>query len=187
MRGCDIRGNRSTFGGGVALLSGRDVSFDDADIVDNLANHSGGGIYAESTSMLMYDCALTANASLGSGGALWLMDSSATLSRLATLGNKSSGGTAAVTVGGSSLVASACRFSGNGLAVRTRDRASSVDVRFSWWGDPSGPFHADRNPDGAGDEVGDDAEFAPWLVVDALPERPVTVERSWAALKAMFR
>jgi predicted outer membrane repeat protein len=184
--GCDIRGNRATFGGGAALLSGRQVSFDDTDIVDNLADHSGGGIYAESSSIELVDCSLTANASLGGGGALWLMDSSVSLSSFSMLGNRTTSG-AAVSAGNSSVSMSAGRITRNGLAVGAREGVSSMDVRFNWWGGPSGPYHADLNPGGAGDDVADGVEFAPWLVVDALPERPVTVERSWAAIKALYR
>lgn len=43
----------------------------------------------------------------------------------------------------------------------------SGDLRWNWWGDPSGPYHPKLNPEGRGDKVSDGVEFAPWL------ERPV--------------
>ncbi|WP_322798203.1 right-handed parallel beta-helix repeat-containing protein [Thermoflexus sp.] len=39
----------------------------------------------------------------------------------------------------------------------------AMDARFNWWGNPGGPAHELRNPSGAGDRVGDNIEFAPWL------------------------
>ncbi|MCK4614445.1 MAG: right-handed parallel beta-helix repeat-containing protein, partial [Thermoplasmata archaeon] len=39
----------------------------------------------------------------------------------------------------------------------------TVDARYNWWGDPSGPYHEDDNPDGQGDEVADDVDFSNWL------------------------
>lgn len=38
------------------------------------------------------------------------------------------------------------------------------DVSNNWWGDPSGPYHAARNPQGSGDAIcGDSLLFEPWL------------------------
>ncbi len=55
-----------------------------------------------------------------------------------------------------------------------------ADARDCWWGDSSGPFHLQLNPDGMGDQVGDNVLFEPWaqdtlewLLVDRdLPEIP---------------
>lgn len=38
-----------------------------------------------------------------------------------------------------------------------------LDARHNWWGDPSGPFHPERNPEGRGDRVSDLVRFEPWL------------------------
>jgi parallel beta-helix repeat protein len=35
----------------------------------------------------------------------------------------------------------------------------------NWWGDPSGPYHPTLNPDGQGDEVGDNVDFIPWVLL----------------------
>ncbi len=37
------------------------------------------------------------------------------------------------------------------------------DCRENYWGDPSGPYHPARNPEGRGDTVGDHVLFDPWL------------------------
>ncbi len=41
----------------------------------------------------------------------------------------------------------------------------TLDARYNWWGDPSGPYHATQNPDGQGNAVGqyENVVFTPWL------------------------
>jgi len=43
-----------------------------------------------------------------------------------------------------------------------KENPPSVDATENWWGDASGPTHAD-NPDGKGDEVSDNVDYDPWL------------------------
>ncbi|WP_129630626.1 right-handed parallel beta-helix repeat-containing protein [Candidatus Oscillochloris fontis] len=38
-----------------------------------------------------------------------------------------------------------------------------LDMRNNWWGDSSGPYEPDANPEGRGDSVGSNILFAPWL------------------------
>lgn len=40
----------------------------------------------------------------------------------------------------------------------------TLDVRHSWWGDASGPYHPYLNPGGLGDRVSDNLIFDPWLL-----------------------
>ncbi|ABY35875.1 MAG TPA: hypothetical protein DEF43_19335 [Chloroflexus aurantiacus] len=46
-----------------------------------------------------------------------------------------------------------------------RGAASEValDMRNNWWGNASGPYEPDANPQGIGDAVGSNISFAPWL------------------------
>lgn len=44
-----------------------------------------------------------------------------------------------------------------------------IDCTNNWWGDGSGPYHEDENPDGEGDAVTDFIEFDPWLPRKFLP------------------
>jgi hypothetical protein len=37
-----------------------------------------------------------------------------------------------------------------------------VDAKSNWWGDASGPYHPTLNPNGLGDEVGNNISFIPW-------------------------
>jgi len=68
-----------------------------------------------------------------------------------------------------------CSFLGNEpCAIRHPNDfvARRVDVRNNWWGDPSGPYHAGRNPQGLGDAIcGDSLLFEPWLT-----EPPVSAD-----------
>lgn len=40
--------------------------------------------------------------------------------------------------------------------------SSTADATHNWWGHESGPYHSWLNPDGQGDEVGDNVDFTPW-------------------------
>ncbi len=46
-----------------------------------------------------------------------------------------------------------------------RGAASEIplDMRNNWWGESSGPYDPEYNPEGRGDSVGDNITFAPWL------------------------
>jgi len=41
--------------------------------------------------------------------------------------------------------------------------APTVDARFNWWGDASGPYHSVTNPSGLGNDVSDFIDYSPWL------------------------
>jgi len=45
---------------------------------------------------------------------------------------------------------------------------SSTIATNNWWGDTSGPYHPNQNPNGTGDRVSDGVEFTPWLLEDPL-------------------
>ncbi|TVQ96246.1 MAG: hypothetical protein EA399_16215, partial [Desulfovibrionales bacterium] len=47
------------------------------------------------------------------------------------------------------------------FGVRNQNSAE-VDARNNWWGHETGPYHAERNPDGQGDTVSDGVLFEPW-------------------------
>ena len=55
---------------------------------------------------------------------------------------------------------------GNAIAgaVATENGGIQVDAARTFWGDITGPYHADDNPAGIGDMVTDDVLFEPWLL-----------------------
>jgi hypothetical protein len=58
---------------------------------------------------------------------------------------------------------------GNWLGV-WNDGSETVDATYNWWGDASGPYHWEINPDGWGDEVSDNVDFEPWLGAETVTE-----------------
>ncbi|MBS7636095.1 right-handed parallel beta-helix repeat-containing protein [Candidatus Bathyarchaeota archaeon] len=49
------------------------------------------------------------------------------------------------------------------------DVEETVDARYNWWGDPTGPYHPTLNPTGLGDNVSGNANFEPWLLTEKVP------------------
>ena len=39
----------------------------------------------------------------------------------------------------------------------------TIDARYNYWGDPSGPYHPSKNPNGKGNNITDYVVFDPWL------------------------
>ena len=63
------------------------------------------------------------------------------------------------------------------FGVRNQSTETTVDARYNWWGDETGPQHPSLNPDGIGDEVSDNVLFDPWLGASALqPAANIAIE-----------
>jgi uncharacterized repeat protein (TIGR01451 family) len=62
-----------------------------------------------------------------------------------------------------SLFSSSIRDHDAGNYGMRNDTGVTVSIPYNWWGTLSGPYHPSLNPDGAGNEVSDDAIFDPWL------------------------
>jgi parallel beta-helix repeat protein len=52
---------------------------------------------------------------------------------------------------------------GGSVGVQNDNASTDVDAENNWWGDASGPYQADTNPDGTGDAVSDHVDYEPWL------------------------
>jgi parallel beta-helix repeat protein len=52
---------------------------------------------------------------------------------------------------------------GNTNAGLNKTGSETVDARFNWWGDSTGPYHPTLNPTGLGDEVSDNVTFTNYL------------------------
>jgi hypothetical protein len=48
----------------------------------------------------------------------------------------------------------------------------SIDARYNWWGDVSGPNHTTLNPNGRGNSVSNGVLFEPWLVAKPDDDTP---------------
>jgi hypothetical protein len=53
-----------------------------------------------------------------------------------------------------------------------------LDALNNWWGDPSGPYHPDENPEGLGNNITDNVIHAPW-VETVLPKINLTKPLDW--------
>jgi hypothetical protein len=54
-----------------------------------------------------------------------------------------------------------------GYGVVNEDSSVTVDARYNWWGDSTGPYHPDSNPTGLGDTVSSYVDFTPWSLTKA--------------------
>jgi hypothetical protein len=63
-----------------------------------------------------------------------------------------------------------------GLAMRANLNGAPLDARLNWWGDSTGPYNANANPQGTGEEVGNNILFDPWLqdssLIESVTSRP---------------
>jgi nitrous oxidase accessory protein NosD len=55
------------------------------------------------------------------------------------------------------------------------DAGETLDATRNWWGNASGPYHWDINPDGEGDSVSDSVDFEPWLGAPLVTVKTETV------------
>jgi len=55
-----------------------------------------------------------------------------------------------------------------GISV-TKNDGYTINATDNWWGDDSGPYHPEKNPDGKGDNVTDGVKFDPWTGKKAGP------------------
>ena len=49
---------------------------------------------------------------------------------------------------------------------------NTLDARFNWWGNGTGPYHPITNPSGTGDNVSDNVDYKPWLIEPYPPAVP---------------
>ena len=52
-----------------------------------------------------------------------------------------------------------CQYEGNSDYGVLNSNSGEVDARSSWWGDSTGPWHPETNPNGLGDRVSDGVLF----------------------------
>ena len=52
----------------------------------------------------------------------------------------------------------------NSIGVEVYDYfPTNIDLRYNWWGDPSGPHHDVKNPDGKGNPIDSFVWYRPWI------------------------
>jgi parallel beta-helix repeat protein len=63
-----------------------------------------------------------------------------------------------------------------GYGVRNTDGTVTVDARYNWWGDSTGPYHPVSNPGGLGDTVSNYVDFDLWLDTAGIEEEESDIE-----------
>jgi parallel beta-helix repeat protein len=53
-------------------------------------------------------------------------------------------------------------IAGNAYGLYNDVSSITVDARYNWWGDNSGPYNASLNSGGTGDDVSNNVDFQPW-------------------------
>jgi len=188
IRGCSITGSVAEFGGGICMMSATGVAIARTTIELGEASFQGGGLYASDSSFDVCGSTVTGNDATIQGGGVFLLNSGASFDRCAIGDNWSGGAGGGLYVNNSDVVVSASEISGNGVAVHVQGYArSSVDARWNWWGDASGPYHPTANPSGSGDEVTGGVHFEPWNATSSCEELPAAVRTSWGSIKAAYR
>jgi len=54
-------------------------------------------------------------------------------------------------------------FGNSEFGIFNNDPTHVVDARYTWWGDPTGPYHPVTNPGGQGNALSDSVRFIPWV------------------------
>ncbi len=49
--------------------------------------------------------------------------------------------------------------------LENENNAVTIDARYNWWGDASGPYHLSTNPFGLGNPVSDYVNYHPWITI----------------------
>jgi len=55
-------------------------------------------------------------------------------------------------------------FDNTQYGMKTYENGYKINAINNWWGNVSGPYHPDKNPNGQGDSVSDEVTFKPWLL-----------------------
>jgi len=166
-------------------------------ITNNRATSSGGGVYCDNASPTVRSNIISWN-SAGAGAGLYCYSSSPTIVGNAIERNEgaSEGGAVCCFSASSPLIDSntilsntAARGAGvycyyssaptiwhnsivgnNAYGVYVDISCGNADARYNWWGDSTGPYSPDSNPNGQGDWVSDRVDLDPWLLQPGLEE-----------------
>ncbi len=180
------------WGGGIAVWSGAPTITGNT-ITSNKAYYLGGGIECEGASptiahnTISYDTAVYSGGSAGGGGIACGWGGMSRIRGNRITRNRARYGGGVYCRDTACPVIDSCDISNNviyGLyndlgaspvlryntitdnmweAVVNVDSTQTVDARYNWWGDSTGPFHPGTNPGGRGDTITDYVAYNPWL------------------------
>jgi hypothetical protein len=78
--------------------------------------------------------------------------------------NTSSGIHVATAVNAANICVNYNNITGNIDYGAFNNGTNTLNARFNWWGNETGPYHPVTNPSGTGDSVSDNVDYKPWLL-----------------------
>ncbi len=141
IRDNEIYNNTSSFGGGICCYEVGSLIIEGNNIHHNTANQ-GGGISSDGMTVIINN-QIHHNESLGDGGGVyaWYCIDEITLHQNDIFQNSAAN---------------------HGAGLFADSYSDTLNAEDNWWGDASGPYNEQLNPDGTGNEVYGDADFIPW-------------------------
>lgn len=70
------------------------------------------------------------------------------------------------------------KIAGNGVGVENLDIVNDFNATQNWWGDSTGPFDENLNPDGQGDSIIGNVIFIPWCTNEVCNDAPFADSQS---------
>ncbi len=155
-----IVGNTADYAGGIFCICTTPVISGNT-IDDNSAFLGGGGIYCWSGTPMISHNMITDNTA-NYGGGICCAGASSPIIDSCTIVNNAFDGVSCIEES-HPVIHHNNIFGNSGYGVHNIDDTALVHAEYNWWGDPSGPYHPDSNPNGLGDLVSDYVAFTPWL------------------------
>ena len=158
-----ITGNYAgNWGGGVCVIGYSSLVSRSNTIVGNMAHFEGGGVYLAMANADMREDTIRLNHSdvPGDGICCYHSLSPITINDCVISENMGEG------IYGdfcSQLIIHDCSITDNTTyGVRNHYSSDTIDATRNWWGDSTGPYHPNLNPNGLGNPVSDYVDFIPW-------------------------
>jgi hypothetical protein len=110
-----------------------------------------------------------------------------------TIANNTVGIDVAAAVNASNILVDKNNIYGNAVYGIRNLNISTLNAKYNWWGNETGPYEPTFNPAGSGDNISGNVEFKPWLVQPYPPLAPVSelyvnpsLIKCWTGMNATF-
>jgi parallel beta-helix repeat protein len=170
-----IKENSTVFGGGIEVDWHCTPNITNNTISENTASSTGGAINCiEYSSPTIRNNSIKENTSPNGAGIYLWQECAPTIDSCDISNNIGYG----VSCEGSStpVIHYNDIIDNQGYGVRNTDGTVTVDARYNWWGNSTGPYHPVSNPGGLGDTVSDYVDFDLWLDTAGIEEEESDIE-----------
>ena len=157
-----ITNNTAYWGGGVNCSSDiSTVNIINGNTITSNTAYYGGGIQCFNVSPTIKNNTITNNFADSLGGGIYCLLSSFPTIDSCTISENDADGI--YIFFNSNPIINYCNIEKNkGFGICNGDSTIIINALFNWWGDATGPYHPDLNPDGLGDSVSNYVAFIPW-------------------------